>query len=368
MAFDPRSEDYQRMGLRFARSLKGSDPFGAARQMMSFGRRFQGMRDSLPQSDEDRAFHLVAEATDILDYQLPFAGDEYVSPMLAKSEHLLEEALELDPACHDARRMLESAHHPSFESYYHFLEEEAPGVLASCERIRDAAVEQSPPADAGLAADIAMRPYIRWMFTQTTKALICGRYRQCIRLGEELLELDPSDPSDVRYTLALAYAKLEDQTGLDSLMRRTRPLSLTRRTTNPWYSLAQLSQAHKRRDRESAARIIRTMCSLFPHAAFTLYRQDELPDGVYSRLAIAPETEDELVLATSEATVLLQEGRDALGRGSLGSWIASFPTVVEAAETLRAREAEGRDGEDPAADGGPDADDTDSSRDSGERP
>ncbi|MBQ1839823.1 MAG: hypothetical protein II128_00615, partial [Atopobiaceae bacterium] len=45
------------------------------------------------------------------------------------------------------------------------------------------------------------------------------------------------------------------------------------------------------------------------------------PDGVFARLAVAPFSEDELILAISEGTVLLQEGRDDAGRGVLGTWI-----------------------------------------------
>ena len=43
-------------------------------------------------------------------------------------------------------------------------------------------------------------------------------------------------------------------------------------------------------------------------------------------------SEDELILATSEATVLLQEGCDDHERGSLGSWLANLPEVIEAQE------------------------------------
>ena len=67
MACDPRREDYLRLGLRFARSLSGGDPFVSARASSSFARRYAFLRDSLPQSDADRAFHLVAEATDLID-------------------------------------------------------------------------------------------------------------------------------------------------------------------------------------------------------------------------------------------------------------------------------------------------------------
>ncbi len=78
MSFDPRREDYQRLGLRFARELDGSDPATAVHAFSSFGRRFASMRDTLPQSDADRAFHLVADAAVMVDYQLPFAPDEQV--------------------------------------------------------------------------------------------------------------------------------------------------------------------------------------------------------------------------------------------------------------------------------------------------
>ena len=63
------------------------------------------------------------------------------------------------------------------------------------------------------------------------------------------------------------------------------------------------------------------LIELYPQAAVTLARQRELPDGVFSRLSVPPFSEDELILAVSEATVLTQEGRDSLGRGTLGSWL-----------------------------------------------
>ena len=66
MAFDPKREDYQRLALRFAHELDAGDPMIAARSFASFGRRFAQDRDSLPQSDSDRAFHLVTLATDLI--------------------------------------------------------------------------------------------------------------------------------------------------------------------------------------------------------------------------------------------------------------------------------------------------------------
>ena len=84
MAFDPKREDYQRLALRFAHELDAGDPMIAARSFASFGRRFAQDRDSLPQSDSDRAFHLVTLATDLIDYQLPFASDEQATSIVSR--------------------------------------------------------------------------------------------------------------------------------------------------------------------------------------------------------------------------------------------------------------------------------------------
>ena len=59
----------------------------------------------------------------------------------------------------------------------------------------------------------------------------------------------------------------------------------------------------------------------YPGAAGVLLRQTELPDGEFSRLRVAPFSEDELVIAVSEGIVLLQEGTDRRGAGVLGEWL-----------------------------------------------
>ncbi|MBR3234901.1 MAG: response regulator receiver protein [Atopobiaceae bacterium] len=320
MSYDPHREDYQRLGLRFARSLDGADPIAATRAFASFGRRFSQNRDSLPQSDADRAFHLVAEATTLIDYELPFADDIQAEQLIDQGHRLLDEALALDAKCHDAIRMKAAAESSSFESYYDFLAQSAGDVRAACEEARAQACDESPER-ALLEADIAMRPYYRWLATQAGKAVICGRNREAIRLGEQLLELDPLDSADVRFTCAIAYAKLEDEAGLERFAARTKPLTRAG-IDDAWMQLSRISLAHKRHDLGEARHLLRNLISAYPHATAALASQKELPDGVFARLAVAPFSEDELILAISEGTVLLQEGRDDSGRGVLGTWVA----------------------------------------------
>lgn len=320
MAYDPHREDYQRLSLRFARELDGQDSYAATRAFASFSRRFSQNRDSLPQTDADRAFHLVAEATTLIDYELPFADDAHAEELIDQGHRLLDEALALDEHCYDAIRMKQAADSPSFESYYDFLAQEADSVRAYCEEQRAQAHDESPER-ALLEADIAMRPYYRWLATQAGKAVICGRNREAIRLSEQLLDLDGLDNSDVRFTCAIAYAKLEDDDGLDRFAARTKCF-VRAGTYDAWMQLSRISLAHKRHDMDEARRLLHRLIETYPHATTALTSQKELPDGVFARLAVAPFSEDELILAVSEGTVLLQEGRDDAGRGVLGTWIA----------------------------------------------
>ncbi len=202
---------------------------------------------------------------------------------------------------------------PSFESSYDFLSERAPEVLAACRAQAEAAAAGSFPDRARLGSDIAMRPYWRWMANLAEKALICGRNRACIKLAHELLELDPSDSADVRFTCALAYAKLEDEQGLDAFAAKNAALERGIGAEDAWMLLSRCALAYKRRDFDGARTQLRRIIDGYPHAALNLMDQKELPEGVFSRLAVGPGTEDELMLAISEATVLLLDGRYPFG-------------------------------------------------------
>ena len=322
MAHNPQREDYQRLSLRFARELDQGDPVAATRAFASFGRRFAQDRDALPQSDADRAFHLVALATEVVDYQLPFASDEQAESLIRRGKDLLDEAISLDPECHDAIRMRSSSQTTSIDARFHFLAERAEAVRASCERARDAAAEELVGERRALAQDIAMRPYWRWMASLAEEALICGRNRIAADAAEALLASDPADSSDVRFTLAYALAKLEDERGLAELGRRYATISPLRGPDDAWMLLARIALAHKHCDLAGARAELERLVSLYPGAGGALVRQSELPDGEFARLRVAPYSEDELIIAVSEGIVLLQEGNDRSGAGVLGSWVA----------------------------------------------
>lgn len=339
MAFDAQVEDWQRMGMRLARTLDAGDPFGSVRAAVSFGHRYASDRDSLPQTNSERAFRLVAQATELIDYELPFAEPARADRIIAEARGMLEQARTLDPHCHDAARMIAAQDRPSFDEFYHYLTEGDAAVRADCERARDA-VNLPDPEACRLARDLAFLPYLRWLANESSRALICGRYRRAIEHATELARLDENGIADADLTLAIAHTKLEDQTALNELSAKGGgPMG------NAWLALATLAMAYKRRDMSAATQATSQIIAKWPHAALTLELQDELPDGVFSRIVVEPGSEDELILAVSEFSIVLQEGRDSNERGSLGGWLASLPMVRTQAELdAQAELREGRGG------------------------
>ena len=212
-------------------------------------------------------------------------------------------------------------------------------MRAGCERARDA-VNLPDPQACRLARDLAFLPYLRWLANEASRALICGRYRKAIEHATELARLDENGIADADLTLAIAHTKLEDQAALDELAARGGgPMG------NAWLALATLAMAYKRRDMSAATQVTSQIIAKWPHAALTLELQDELPDGVFSRIVVEPGSEDELILAVSEFSIVLQEGRDSNERGSLGGWLASLPMVRTQAELdAQAELREGRGG------------------------
>lgn len=322
MAHDAQREDYLRMSLRFALSLDGGAPDDANFAFSTFGRRFAQLRDTLPQSDADRAFYLVTLATELLDYRLPFAGEEFVDTLRDRGRGMLDEALSLDPSCHDATRMRVGLDVASYEERLRLLREGGDHVRAACERERDELCDQLEEPRRPLAASIAMRPWWRWLAETAECALICGHNRVAVEASETLLASDPRDLSDVRFTLAYALTKLEDGPALERLIARYPSFRLGRAANDAWTLLSQAALAHKRYDLDEAAGFISRLLAAYPGGSTALVQQVEIGDGLFARIRVPAYSEDELVVALSEGIVLLQEGVERTGKGVFGAWVA----------------------------------------------
>lgn len=331
MAFDPIQEDCLRLVLS---SMKREHvyPLENGPYVTSRIDAYRYDPDALIDTDADRAFHLVVRAAEIIDYTLPFVADDAeADAMLAQGEALLEEAVSLDPQCWDAERMLAAVRLPSVDDYCTYLNENVGRVLEAYEKTVASA---DNAYDREFASDLARRPYLRWLAASASKALIAGRYHDALKTAMRSLDIAPDDPADVRLTAALACAKLErDASEIDRLdvsgMERQPSRRGARRTprTNAWIALARIATAYKELDWDTASRGVEELFSAYSGAAHVLDQQTEFPDGTFARVNVVPGSDDELALAVSEATPLLQEGVGAPDDASLAVWLAEHPCV-----------------------------------------
>lgn len=353
MAFDPLQEDCLRLVLndmRAKRVFPLENPVFIQHAMEAF----QSDPARFVRTDKDRSFHLTARAAQILDYRAPFVAEDTEADKLeAQAASLLAEAVELDSANWDAQRMLASLDAASTEDYLRYLIDNREAME------HDLALEiagAQDPYGREYARDLAHRPRLRWLAALSSTALIAGKYGLSLSVAEESLVADGADPADVRHTAVLAMAKLERS--LDELKRFCRahaPLPavagpLRRRhpakdeEADPWALLAELCLRYRSFDYEGARCVIRRILRAFPHAAEALSAQTEFPEGVYSRVCVQPGSEDELMLAISEATPLLQEGQGSPDAACLSWWISN-DELVTAALGSRAKATPGRGAE-----------------------
>ena len=319
MAHNASIEDYRRLVLRYVTTTDVS-PAEALARFTVFWHNAARNRDTLYETDADHAFHLVTRATNIIDYQLPFAQESQVDALLRKGRALLDEALSLDENCFDARRMLACMDLPSFDERLAYLTQGKDEVKAAC----IAAAEEAASTDderGELARQVTLNPYFRWLAQMADHALVCGHNHSCLNLCHELLKLDPNDMSDVRFTLALCAAKLEDPDALEAGYAMLSPAFVPHIPEDAWALIARMSLAYKAHRLNDARAYLRKLLTTYPTGTNALMRQTELPDGLFARINVGFFSEDELVLALSEATVLTQEGAEEYGQGPFGMWI-----------------------------------------------
>ena len=322
MAFDPKKEDFDRLFIHHLIETSATEPPNP-QQFNSYVAHFSDNPDALIASDEDRAFHLMAQAVEKIDYLLPTVNESEGKPFVLDGQKLLARACELDPHCFDALRMHQAMACTALEDHFQYLVEQEEEVHQICIEKGAAAAKGVSEEFAEAVVELAMRPYYRWLSALATRALISGRNKAAISYGQKLFSLDPTDFGDIRFTLALAYAKLEDADGLAKLEKQYATVFPPRPPDDAWMMLARMALAFKTNNREYANDLLDKLLAHYKTGALTLFIQRDLPEGEYARLNVEPYSEDELILAVSEAAVLLQEGNDFTGRGIFGRWLGS---------------------------------------------
>lgn len=339
MAYDPIQEDCLRLILG-AMQRENIYPLENAAFIAARMNDFNRDAAQLIACDRDRSFHLVARATEAIDYKLPFVADDAAADQLsATAEAQLREACQLDPKNWDAQRMLAALSAPSNDAYVSHLIDHRAEVEAATQ---EEAAAASDIYSREFVRDLGKRPLIRWLAALASRALISGQYKLALKTAEECLALAPDDPADVRHTAVLALAKLECSRKELRRFRQVHPASyraqnatrrrhhLAEKAADPWELLAELAIAYHELDLASATRTLRAILGSYESAAESLYYQAEFPDGLFARVNVVPGSDDELILALSEATPLLQEGLGAPDNAGLAVWVATHDLVQEA--------------------------------------
>lgn len=349
MAFDPIQEDCLRLileNMRRERVMPLENPVYIGRCMDAF----RQDPAQLIKTDRDRSFHLVSRAAEVTDYRIPFLADESEAERQEEiARGYLREAAELDSENWDAKRMLAELNADSNDAFVAFLLD---GREELERKTSELAGDLRDPYSREYALDLAHRPYLRWLAALASRALIAGQYRLSLQTAELSLAYAPQDPADVRHTAMIAMAKLEYSAEEMTRFRRQHaqayqsgnPLRrrhhLEDKHPDPWTLMAQLSAAYRRLDADQAARTLRTLVRSCTHAAEALYYQAEFPEGLFSRVNVQPGGEDELILAISESTPLLQEGLGAPENAGFACWISENDIVLSALEEQGSRSPE----------------------------
>ena len=148
MAFDPIQEDCLRLTLETLRRghIYPLENEAVVQRCMDA---YHSDPAQLIVHDRDRSFHLVAAATEAVDYRAPFiADDAEAERVTVQAEHQLQEACELDCGNWDAKRMLAALSAASNDEYVAYLFELA-GQLASESPVRIGSLSDRADAIAG---------------------------------------------------------------------------------------------------------------------------------------------------------------------------------------------------------------------------
>ena len=331
MSMIPASEDFERLAVRWVSSPAAKNYPSLVAMVSAFPELYAKDRDALPQTDADRAFALAGRAAQIFDHQVVDAKtQEDADRSTVEATAMVDEALKLDPKCHDALRIRRNLQRPTRQEMLEFLQDNAETVLAECEaQARQAGVV---PPEGHMGCSPYLKPYLRWLFDIANEQLGLGRYRASLEACDKALELDREDVAGLRQIAALDYVKLEDDEGLARL-RAQYPDD-----NNAWFELSELFLAYKRRDFEAAEAKLQDILRTYPAPGMTLAYQEELPAGLFSHLEYAEGSDDELFVAVSEAAVILDENCGDFA-SPLSSWIATHPDV-EAARVLEESRAQ----------------------------
>ena len=272
---------------------------------------------------EDVAFAEVTRASENFERALRESealDDEAYGVARAKAIDTLrkacEHAIEVDPDCTDARHMRTVCATTGF-CLPNAAFKELCAVYDGSRRTFDD-IARMP---GGLSWDnVFFRPHARLLAALARTSIACTRYRLALELGEELLRRCPADEVGIRHTMAVAYARLEDETGLNALDDRFDHESTA------WSLLSRTLLLYRLERYGSARRALRSYVHLVEGGAYALLRPVLLPPYLPSRPELGQLTFEAAMQAVFEIETVIADTPGFV------AWAQEQPEVVAAAK------------------------------------
>ena len=275
--------------------------------------------DTFATTDADRAFLALGAA--LANNEQARMGEEFLDDTsyecartrrLARLAEKCRAALEIDPACLDAKTIEAMVTHRDSG--------EALEALLALEE------ELGSPEPTSFSWDNALcRPHLRLKGAIVRALLETTRFRAAIAACEELVALEPSDPLGARYTWALACARLEDEAAFNELDARFG------RAGNAWSHIARTLLMFKLNRWSAACRALRGYASLCEGGAYALMRPIYIEGYLPDRPAFTPGTFEEAALAVHEADPVVADTPDFI------AWVSTQEDFMADAKRFAAK-------------------------------
>ena len=267
----------------------------------------QAVRDNVADfidTSEDAAFAEVVAAREAFSRAMRESealDDEAYAMARAKALDTLRKscrhAMDTDPSCVDARHIFVVSAPPGIGSPDH-----AYGELLATYRESQAALDAVAEWPGDLSWDnVFLRPHARLLAALARHCVFCTRYRLAIAWGEELIELCPDDEPGIRHSMEIAYARLEDEDGLNRLDGRFGNDSM------PWSLLSRTILLYRLERFSAARRALKGYAKLVEGGAYALLRPVLLPPYVPDRPDCEPRSFDAAMQAVYEMETVIAD-------------------------------------------------------------
>lgn len=261
------------------------------------------------------AYHADRRDDDLLDDD---AFQEARSRRLAALRGECARARDIDPSCLDAELLEVLAADLDPDPLTERLIELQRKF--GLDEVEPAAKASAPTGDAW--DDVACRPYLRVRAAFARTCLDGARFKMAAATALSVMDATPSDPLGARHTAMLAYARLEDEAGLDAVDARLG------RHESAWSHLARTLLLYKLDRLPAARRSLRGFCQLCEGGSYALLRPTYVETYLPDRPEAAPCSFEECLLAVREAEPIIADVPDFIG------WCQDFDWVSEGAQAF----------------------------------